>query len=168
MRRIITEHSAGAYLKPGEVVFSRNPVLVSTILGSCVAVTIFSPELRCGAICHAVYPDAANKEPSLHFVDTAIRHIYSKMIENGCGREIVVKLFGGAKVLATQEAGNTRRTIGELNVIQARQTLNQLGLIIAKQDVGGIQGRKLLFSIKTGEVFLRRLKTSANAYWLGE
>lgn len=168
MRRIIANHSAGLYLKPGEVIISRNPILVSTILGSCVAVTMFSPIRNLGAICHAVYPHVRPGEPSLHSVDTAIRHIHRKMIEYGGDADMVVKLFGGAQVLTGSDYGENRKTIGELNVIESYRTLDQLGLVITKKDVGGFRGRKLLFSLKTGDVFLRRLKSRANALWLGE
>jgi chemotaxis receptor (MCP) glutamine deamidase CheD len=40
------------FLKPGEIVFSSEPLLVTTLLGACVAVTRFSPRQRFGAICH--------------------------------------------------------------------------------------------------------------------
>jgi len=38
MKRIIAEHPCNAYLKPGEVIVSHNPILVNTVLGSCVAI----------------------------------------------------------------------------------------------------------------------------------
>ena len=38
MKRIIAEHPCNAFLKPGEVIVSHNPILVNTVLGSCVAI----------------------------------------------------------------------------------------------------------------------------------
>lgn len=166
MRSIIASHSGNAYLKPGEVIISRNPILVSTILGSCVAITMYSPCLNTGAICHAMFPHNVKAEASLCFVDTAIRHIYHMMTEYGGKADLVVKLFGGAQVLASCDYADSRTSIGELNVLQARRTLLQLDLPIAKMDVGGPRGRKLLFSIKTGDVYLRKLKTASNSMYL--
>lgn len=169
MRSIIAGHSSHTYLKPGEVIISRKPIMVSTILGSCVAITMYSPSMNTGAICHAVFPHNLKQEASLHYVDTAIRHIFNKMTEYGGKPDMVVKLFGGAHILTNGGYGDFRNSIGELNVIQARKTLEQLELPIAKADVGGSRGRKLLFSIKTGDVYLRRLKMASNSmYLLGE
>lgn len=168
MRSIIGIHSVNAYLKPGEVIISRNPILVSTILGSCVAVTMYSASKGVGAICHAIFPHHTNKEASLHYVDTAIRHIFKKMIEYEATADMVVKLFGGAQVLAGADYGEDRKSIGELNIQQAKRTLRQMGLTIAREDVGGPRGRKLLFSIKTGDVLLRRLKLTGTVYCPGE
>lgn len=167
MKSIIAIHSVNVYLKPGEVIVSRNPILVSTILGSCVAITMYSPSKNIGAICHAVFPNNVNKGASLHYVDTAIRHIYRKMTEYGGIAGMVVKLFGGARVLNSDYSDN-RKSIGELNVLQAKNTLLHLDLQIAREDVGGSRGRKLLFSIKTGDVHLRRLRLTGNVFCAGE
>jgi len=44
------------YLKPGEMYITEKPALVSTVLGSCVSVTMFNPRLQIGAICHGLLP----------------------------------------------------------------------------------------------------------------
>ena len=168
MRGTNATHRGNVYLKPGEVIISRHPIQISTILGSCVAITMHSPAKGSGAICHAIFPQIANQDNRLHYVDPAIRYIYSKMIDYGGIADMVVKLFGGARVLAGSDYGDSRRSIGEMNVLQARETLQQLGLAIAKEDVGGGRGRKLLFSIKTGEVFLRRLGITGIDFCPGE
>jgi chemotaxis protein CheD len=158
MRHIIADHSCNAFLKPGEVIISSNPVLVSTVLGSCVAVTMYSPEKRVGAICHAMLPNNLKHRDNLLYVESAVRCIHCKMIEYGGEGDLVIKLFGGAQVLAGCHSTGTRRSVGEQNIAQARKILGQLGLAIATEDVGGNSGRKLLFSIKTGDVYLRKLK----------
>jgi len=157
MKRIIASHSCRVYLKPGEVLVPRNPVLVSTLLGSCVAVTMFSPGSGVGAICHAMLPDNAGENEDLRYVDTAVRYIYRKIMEYGAKDDIVVKLFGGAQVLAFENYAPARLTIGEMNVARAEEILNLLGLTVAKADIGGIYGRKLYFSTMNGDVYLRRM-----------
>jgi len=164
MRRILADHTCNVFLKPGEVIVSANPILVSTVLGSCVTVTMYSPEKRVGAICHAMLPNNHKENDSLLYVDTAVRYTHRKMKEYGVRDDLVVKLFGGARVLVL--VGGNRagggRSVGEQNVIQAKKTLEQLGLAIAKADTGGTMGRKLFFSIKTGEVFLRKLRLNGS------
>ena len=169
MRSIIAKHSCHVYLKPGEVIISHNPILVSTILGSCVAITMYSPNRKVGAICHAMYPHTVKKETSLHYVETAITYICRRMMEYGARADMVIKLFGGAQVLAGSDYSDIRKSIGGQNIIQAHKTLEQLGLSVSKSDTGGTNGRKLLFSIKTGDVYLRKLKMNSNSvYSLGE
>lgn len=168
MRDSISGHSSNVYLKPGEVIISHNPILVSTILGSCIAVTLFSPGKHIGAICHAMYPHNPTGDMNVQYVDSAITYIYRKMLEYTVKSDLTVKLFGGAKVLAGSEYGEDRKAIGEQNLAQAKRTLNELGLSLASSDIGGLRGRKLLFSMKTGDVYLRRLRMSSNLLPVGE
>jgi len=158
MRNIIADHSCNAYLKPGEVIVSCNPVIVSTVLGSCVAITMYSPKKNVGAICHAMYPNNATQDENLLYVDSAVRHLYRKMRDYGGETDMVVKLFGGAQVLASGDYHQEKMTVGEQNIMQAEKILKELGLHVSKADIGGTQGRKLFFSIKTGDVYLRRLR----------
>ncbi len=168
MRDSIEGHSGSIYLKPGEVVVSRHPILVSTILGSCIAVTMFAPDKKIGAICHAMFPSNPVEDRNVQYVDTAIYYIFDTMMEYGRKTDLIVKLFGGARVLAGGGYGEDRLAIGEQNISQAKKTLADLGLTIANSDIGGLQGRKLLFSIKTGDVYLRRLRVSGDIFSMGE
>lgn len=163
MKHIIAEHHGNAFLKPGEAIVSPNPILVSTVLGSCIAVTMYSPGKRVGAICHAMLPNNLKQDDDLHYVDTAVRYLYHRMTEYGGLSDLVIKLFGGAQVLAGSHSTATRKSVGEQNVIQAKIILEQLGLQITRTDIGGKLGRKLFFSMKTGDVYLRKLKLNGIA-----
>lgn len=132
------------------------PSLVTSVLGSCVAVTIFSPLRHIGAICHAMLPDSGGRNDDLRYVDSAVRHIYQKMRASGAS-DLVVKLFGGAQVLDVGSYTPEKLTVGEQNVLQAEMVLKALGLEIAAQDTGGIHGRKLYFCTRQGDVFLHRM-----------
>jgi len=158
MKRLIASHKLNYYLKPGEVLVSRNPVLVTTVLGSCVAVTMYSPRQAVGAICHAMLPgNNGGQTQDLLYVDTAVRYIYSKMVKYGAIDDMVVKLFGGAQVLDAANYSSTRLTVGEQNVARAEEAFKALGLTVSKFDIGGVRGRKLFFSIKNGDVYLRKM-----------
>lgn len=163
MKHFLADHSCKAYLKPGEVIFSFNPVLVSTVLGSCVAITMYAPTRRIGAICHAMLPTNRSQIDNHHYVDSAVRALHRKMLSFDLADDLVIKLFGGAQVLAKGQTTGGRPSVGEQNITQAKNILKQLGLGITSEDVGGYAGRKLLFSIKTGDVYLRKLKLSSSA-----
>jgi chemotaxis protein CheD len=157
MKSLIDSHTQNIYLKPGEVLVSRSPLLVTTVLGSCVAVTMFSASRGFGAICHAMLPENAGRDRDLRYVDTALQHIYDKIVEYGIGSDLIVKVFGGAQVLDTGENNANKRTIGEQNISKAEQMLNLLGLTVTAQDTGGLHGRKLFFCTRSGDVYVRRI-----------
>lgn len=159
MRSLISSHKHNYYLKPGEVFVSRNPVLVTTVLGSCVAVTMFSPSQGVGAICHAMLPGNLDQARDLIYVETAVRYIYAKMGKYGATADMVVKVFGGAQVLDVANYSTTKATVGEQNVAKAEEVFTSLGLSAVKADVGGVRARKLFFSIKNGDVYLRKMGT---------
>jgi chemotaxis protein CheD len=158
IKKLIASHTHNIYLKPGEVLISLTPVLVSTVLGSCIAVTLFSASTGFGAICHAMLPENAGRDCDFRYVDTALLHIYDKIVEYGIRGDLTVKLFGGAQVLDVGEGNPTKQTVGDQNVAKAEEMLKSLGLTISVQDTGGMQGRKLFFCTRSGDVYMRRMR----------
>lgn len=164
MKSLIASHTHSIYLKPGEVFVARSPVLVSTVLGSCVAVTMFSPSRGCGAICHAMLPENSGRESDLRYVDTALNYIYEEIVACGGGGDLVIKLFGGAQVLNVGEPAQGRQTVGDQNVAQAVAVLTSLGLVISARDTGGLLGRKLFFCTRSGDVFMRQIRSGNHTF----
>lgn len=158
MKTLIASHTHNIYLKPGEVLVSLKPVLVSTVLGSCIAVTMYSPSRGFGAICHAMLPENIGRDTDLRYVDTALLHLYARVVEHGALDDLVVKLFGGAQVLNVGDRAPGRHTVGDQNVTQAESVLASLGLALSARDTGGFRGRKLFFCTRSGDVFLRRMR----------
>lgn len=156
MKELIASHTRNVFLKPGEVYVAYQSTLISSVLGSCVAVTMYSPLRRIGAICHAMLPDSGGRSDDLRYVDNALQYIHAKMRQAGAS-DLVVKLFGGAQVLDLDSYTPDRRTVGEQNVIRAEVALEELGLVLAARDTGGAQGRKLYFCTRQGDVFVHRM-----------
>ncbi len=75
------------YLYPGELFASKKPHVVDTILGSCVAVTLWDTVLQMGGINHYMLP-AGNDvvTTSLKYGDIAIPELIKKMLALGCSR----------------------------------------------------------------------------------
>lgn len=165
MKNLIASHTRNIFLKPGDVVLAYEPTLISSVLGSCVAVTMFSPSRKIGAICHAMLPDSGGRDNDLRYVDSALLHIYRKIRESGAV-DLIVKLFGGAQVLDFNSHDLGRKTVGEQNVLQAEKILESLGLDIAARDTGGVRGRKLFFCTRNGDVFLHRMGQRSQADYL--
>lgn len=151
------------YLKPGELCFCRVPALVTTILGSCVAVTMCHTRLDIAAVCHAVQPVCprlAMECPEhcikkYHYVSCVIPEMLHLMTEWGAGADALeVKLFGGGAVLTTP----ADKSIGKQNIETAKSVLKDLGLRLKVHQVGGPHGCKLIFNTHTGEVLLKRIR----------
>ncbi|MDY0268591.1 chemotaxis protein CheD [Trichloromonas sp.] len=141
------------YLKPGELTINEHPAEVATVLGSCVAVTLYSPRYSVGAICHAMLPRGGG----FKYVDGALRHMLEVFDHLGIPRhEIETKLFGGSDMFPVLNLTKAD-TVGRQNVAMAQSLLKEEGLVPRVADVGGRQGRKLIFYPHTGEVFLKRL-----------
>ncbi|HUI81774.1 MAG TPA: chemotaxis protein CheD [Bryobacteraceae bacterium] len=149
----------GISLQPGELYLAREPMVLQTLLGSCVGITFWSPRLGIGALCHGVLPRCPRNVGGAEghrYVDFSIRYLANQFTLLGVGRnELVVKLFGGADVLTV--AVSTKPTVGAMNCRAAWEVLEEEGLRVAASDLGGDRGRNIQFHTQTGEVFVRRL-----------
>ena len=147
------------FLKPGELYISDRPTQVSTILGSCIAVTIFSTRLGIGGICHALLPKRSSNDEhdEFRYVESAITHMLRKFDALGVEKhELEVKLLGGADVLERID-GNTI-SVGKRNVQAALETMKSAGIRPVVCDVGGTLARKVHFYTHTGKVLLKRIE----------
>ena len=110
------------------------------------------PELPKGLQTHT------NPALARRYVDSAIREMAQRFDALGISRSsLVVKLFGGADVLAA-EAFSGRSTVGELNCNAALRVLAEEGLKVAASSLRGADGISISFCTSTGEVRLRRLR----------
>lgn len=148
-------------VQPGQLYLARDPMILQTILGSCVGITFWSPRLGAGALCHGVLPRSphgAAAPDAYRYVDFSIRYLARQFDALGAFRhELEVKLFGGADVLAVLPSRAHKATVGALNCRAAREVLEQEGLRVAASDLGGLRGRTIHFDTETGEVLVRRL-----------
>jgi chemotaxis protein CheD len=155
----MTSGTYGIFLRPGELHITEKPTVVSTILGSCVSLTMFHGRTGTGGICHAILP----KNPTdsgydpFRYVDSVVSSMLKMFSAAGINRkEIEVKLFGGADVIAH----NTQNTIGLKNITEALAVIARENLKLIVSDVGGDAGRKLFFYTHTGEVFMKRIENN--------
>jgi chemotaxis protein CheD len=152
------------YVQPGESHLVSQPIVMRTLLGSCVGITFLAPRKGIAALCHPMLPHCpANRLAELsrsaraRYVDLAIRDISLQMDALGVVRsETQVKLFGGSDVLAAA-VDASRPTVGQLNGESALRTLAEEGFLVSVSILGGKSGIQIQFDTGTGEVLLRRL-----------
>ncbi len=148
---------ATVYLLPGKVYASQGPSVVTTILGSCVAVCLWDPVKRIGGINHYLLPHGpGNGQSSERYGDVAIPSLIGKLLALGSGaRNLQAKLFGGACVLDAMRASD--HNLGAKNVEVACQLLEEAGIPVVGGDVGGPKGRKVIFHSDDGTAWVKLL-----------
>ena len=154
------------YLKPGEMIFTREPYRITTVLGSCLAVTMYYPPLKIGAICHAVLPSyhqlSANnrRKNAFDFVDTSLEWMMARFSRSGVAtRQIEVKMFGGASLFADGGSPDEETGVGRKNIEKALEVMRRERLRLLAWNVGGHHGRKVIFTSSTGEVLSKQLRS---------
>lgn len=148
------------FLQPGDLYFGDEDTKIRTVLGSCVSLTFWHPKLRIGGMSHCLLPTngnaAASGELDGRYVDEALPWLAREIIGHGTHPgDYEIKLFGGGDMFPRSNLV-TDMGIGRKNVAQALSILGQMGVTLAKQDVGGTVSRSLIFDLASGDVWVRR------------
>ncbi|EMR03986.1 chemotaxis protein CheD [Cesiribacter andamanensis] len=138
------------FLYPATVFASKSPTLVTTILGTCVAVCLFDPISKIGGINHFMLASwDGNGLPSARFGDRAMQQLLERMQQLGADRRsLQARVYGGL----CRKSGGDHFNIGAKNIGMARSLLSQLQIPVLTLDVGGRSPRKLAFQTHTGTV----------------
>jgi len=145
------------YLLPGELKVSAEPAQLTTILGSCVSVCMWDPNVHIGGMNHFLLPAWREGEGhSTRFGDIATRTLLEKLLGMGCQRRhLVAKLFGGSALF--QKESRYFASLGAKNVEAARLMMKNAGVPVIAQDTGGNKGRKLIFNTDDGSAWSRQV-----------
>ncbi|MFA6449899.1 MAG: chemotaxis protein CheD [bacterium] len=138
-----------------DMLVGKSPLVLSTVLGSCVGVMIYDPAEGIGGLCHIMlaHAPAANENPA-KYADTAIPAMLRRIIRKGAALErLVAKIVGGANMFGFKN--NSFADIGKNNVAAVRECLARENIPIAAQEVGGNHGRTVYFALESGAVFVK-------------
>ena len=165
------ENSVRVNLKPGDLFIAEEPMVIKTLLGSCVSVVMHNSRTKVSTISHAQLPSDRSKaecpancpvqcfrdspsENMFKYVTHSSKYMLKRLETMGIKRnEIEVKLFGGANVL---NVGREKKTVGTENIEKAHEILKSLNLRVKGEDTGGKQGRTIYLVSKTGDVYVRK------------
>jgi chemotaxis protein CheD len=146
---------AQVYLHAGQLHAASAPTVITTVLGSCVAVCLYDPIAKAGGMNHFLLPLHVDKERSPRFGTVAVPLLVESVLRAGGARgSLVAKVFGGASVIGATSRG---RPLGEENAILALRLLEEAGIPVLDQDLGGRRGRKLVFFADEGTAWVRQL-----------
>lgn len=145
------------YLHAGQYFATAEPTVVTTILGSCVAVCLWEPRLKIGGINHFVLPDWVGQgRLSPRFGIVAVASLVEHLVSLGCQvKDLRAKVFGGASVFGHRAPHSN--VLGSRNVEVALMLLEKEGIPRVGGDLGGSAGRKLLFHTDDGESWVKKL-----------
>lgn len=148
-------------LHPGELYFGSTPKRIRTVLGSCVAISVWHPLLKVGGLCH--YVISAPGKQQAHLIDTKyasvagdqlIRH----MTNHGKPREYQASIWGGGDMNSLPLSD----TVGSQNIAFARRWVEVHGLQLRHEEVGGDVCRTLIFDLADGACYLKKYHVDDN------
>jgi chemotaxis protein CheD len=151
----------------GAFAVSAEPDMVlTTVLGSCVAACAHDPQAEVGGMNHFLLPgedaDSAASE-SLRYGVQAMELLLNGLYRLGARRErLRVKLFGGARLIG----GLT--DIGEQNARFAERFLAKEGIALTASSLGGDHARRLQFWPACGRVRQMILRDRSRAVFEAE
>ncbi len=145
------------YLQAGQLWATSEPSVITTIVGSCIAVCLWDARLRIGGMNHYMLPFQTPKQlASPRFGTVAWEGLLTRVMQLGSHRrDLRAGIFGGACVMETFR--NRADHVGTRNVELADQLLAQSGIAVVQREVAGQRGRKLIFETDTGHVTVRAL-----------
>ena len=140
------------YLKIGAMKIATPPDIYEIVgLGSCVAILLYDPDKKIGAIAHSFLPNREkghSSEDPMRFVDHVIPVMINELRKKGCGASnLVAGIFGGSSFSFEKSF-----SIGERNIEAARRVLKENNIPIVTEEVGGRDPRKVSFDPHRGEV----------------
>jgi len=158
-------------LQPGEVYFSQplkddTRIKLKTILGSCVAITIWHTESKTAGMCHYLLAQEACKTKATHVIqkyrygEDALEYLLRKMALLHPLDEYDLALFGGSNMYPSL----TQPSIGETNVKFAQAWAKRNKLTFNQQDILGNNGRSLVLSLSTGAISIKTYKDNEGAF----
>ncbi|HEY8158825.1 MAG TPA: chemotaxis protein CheD [Methylobacter sp.] len=147
------------FLHPGDHYFADRDTRIRTVLGSCVAMTFWHPQLLVGGMCHYMLPKRVNArgtggQPG-RYADTAVALLLEEMDAVGAPyKEYQVKLFGGGSMFP--DTDKTRMPpLGIQNVQAARRLAKQHGFTCVAEHLGDTGHRDVIFEVWSGEVWVK-------------
>ncbi len=153
------------YIGPGEAAVSREPVIISTLLGSCISVALFDPGLAAGGLNHFLLPFAKSGSvfsESGRYGIHAMELLINDLLKLGVSRRgIRAKVFGGSAMLSYRE--KTVYNVPRMNIQFIFEFLDLEKIPVDSYSVGGDLPRKILFFSHTGKVLLRFTRKSLPA-----
>lgn len=143
----------------GQMIMSKDPsdIIMAPNLGSCVAVSVFEPKNKIGALIHCLLPlsksDPAKAAANPYlYVDTGVTKMLQELLANGTDKkELRIVAAGGANI----NDDNNIFEIGKKNFTVLKKVLWKNSLLLKAEDFGESHSRTLSLEVASGRSFLK-------------
>lgn len=143
-------------LLPSDYYVTTTPMVLETIVGSCVAVCLFNRKNRTAAMNHFILaqPDDSDTSDIGRFGTTATKQIIEYLFEiDPVPTHYQAQIFGGAAVFAKKTG--IPGDVGNLNIAIAKAVLDEFHIRIVHHETGGTRGRRIKFNTENNTVYCR-------------
>jgi chemotaxis protein CheD len=151
-----------ASILPGEFFVSREPMVVYTVLGSCISACIRDPIAGVGGMNHFMLPEPQGGAhdswgESTRYGSYAMESLINEILKRGgLKSRLEIKLFGAGKIYE----GNI--DVGANNAKWVIGYLKSEGLATVTTDLGDVCPRKVYYFTDSGRVLMKKLERLKN------
>lgn len=152
-------------IRPGEYYAAKGAFVVSTLLGSCVAVCLWDSVAKVAGMNHFLLANKRYARDLPVSITEAGRYgvqamelMINEMMGLGAEKKrLKAKAFGGGNVLASVSTDNFN-CVGSVNGRFIREFLKTEGIPLESEDLGGDLGRVIRFRTDTYAVYRRFIR----------
>ncbi len=161
-------HYKRAIIMPGEFHVSSKPIVISTLLGSCVSACLYDRKRKIIGMNHfLISGDGHPAGSELCFSEAgrygihAMELLINEMMRQGARRDnLRAKVFGGSSL--TRMPTDSVYRIGENNSRFVVEFLDLEKIPIVARDLGGPRGRVVHFCHGDYSVYVRKIRSDHN------
>jgi chemotaxis response regulator CheB len=154
------------FLQPGDYFVGDERYRIRTLLGSCVAITLWHGGSRVAAMSHFLLPSRGSGSAGQldgRYGDEAMALTMHALERAGVrGQECQAKIFGGGNMFPGLTAPG-QKTVGRRNGEAARHIVSSLKIPIVSESLFGIGHRSIMLDARNGDVWVRRTHGLASA-----
>ncbi len=144
-KQIIAEH----FVTTGRIATgSKEEILTSSPLGSCVAVIAYDKTTKIGGLAHVMLPGKSPKGNDNKYAENAITNLIDELKDLGASKtNIEIGLVGGANVLRKEND-----SIADHLIISVYEILEKKKLNVIASSLGGYERRTAKLDLSSGIV----------------
>jgi chemotaxis protein CheD len=163
MRHVAYKQTQRVIIEPGEFFVSNQPIVLSTLLGSCIAACLYDPVHRIIGMNHFLLAYRHPFQAMTLFESEAGRYglhamelLINDMLRKGASKlNLKAKVFGGGNVLQLRESSRIGQSVGDVNVRFIKEFLQKESIPMVSSSLGSNIGRKIHFVGSDFSVYVR-------------
>lgn len=168
--RRLNNHERRVSIRPGEFYVSAEEVIISTLLGSCVAACLYDPVYRIAGMNHFLLGNRRYAKDMPVAITEAGRYgiyamelLINEMMRLGAQKyNLRAKVFGGGSVMQVAEGADNFFCVGNVNQKFILEFLQNEGIPLVASDLGGDRGRVIYFCSDDYSVYMRKIQKTVN------